>query len=47
MPDFAPLATATVHPSSILRIDDEDERHEALSALAADLRSAARRIDDG
>jgi DNA polymerase len=46
-PDFALLAMATVHPSSILRIDDEDERHEALSALAADLRAAARRIADG
>ena len=43
-PDFAPLATATVHPSSILRIDDEDERNQALSALAADLRAAAARI---
>jgi DNA polymerase len=31
----------TVHPSTIVRISDSDERHHALAALAADLRAAA------
>jgi uracil-DNA glycosylase len=44
-PDFAPLATATVHPSSILRIDEDDERREAMGALVADLRKVAKRLD--
>jgi uracil-DNA glycosylase len=43
--DFAPLATATVHPSSILRIDDPDERQMARAELASDLAAAARRLD--
>jgi uracil-DNA glycosylase family protein len=43
-PDFAPLATATVHPSSILRIDDEAERREARRAFVRDLRKVAKRV---
>lgn len=41
-----PLAPApvliTVHPSSVLRESDRERRHDALRALAADLRAAAR-----
>jgi DNA polymerase len=38
--DFAPAAVATVHPSAILRADDED-RAEAFADLVADLRIVA------
>ena len=44
-PDFAPLATATVHPSSILRIDDDDERRQARRDFVRDLRKVAERLD--
>jgi uracil-DNA glycosylase len=40
--DLAQIATGTVHPSSILRIDDEDERRVARDELADDLREVAR-----
>jgi uracil-DNA glycosylase family protein len=40
--DLAPLATGTVHPSSILRIDDADERRVARDELADDLREVAK-----
>jgi uracil-DNA glycosylase family protein len=43
--ELAPLATATVHPSSILRIDDSEERRVAEAELAADLARAAARLD--
>jgi uracil-DNA glycosylase family protein len=42
---FAPAATVTVHPSSILRIEDDEERREARRELAADLRNVARRLN--
>jgi uracil-DNA glycosylase len=42
--DFAPLVTVTVHPSSILRIDDDDERQRARAEFEADLREVARRL---
>jgi uracil-DNA glycosylase family protein len=42
-PEFAPLAVATFHPSSILRAGDED-RKEAFAELVADLRVLARAI---
>jgi uracil-DNA glycosylase len=42
--DFAPAATVTVHPSSILRIEDDEERREARRELTADLRNVARRL---
>jgi uracil-DNA glycosylase len=38
---FADYVLTTVHPSTIVRISDSDERHAALDALAADLRAAA------
>ena len=43
-PDDLPPVTATVHPSSILRTRDGDERHEQFDAFVADLRVAARAI---
>ena len=38
--DFAPAAVATIHPSAVLRAD-EDDRVEAYEALIADLRVVA------
>jgi uracil-DNA glycosylase len=46
-PDFAPLATATIHPSAILRMDDPEERRLARHDLARDLAGAARRATAG
>jgi uracil-DNA glycosylase len=45
--DLAPMATGTVHPSSILRIDDADERRVARDELADDLREVASWIRAG
>jgi DNA polymerase len=42
--DLAPIATGTVHPSSILRIDDEDERRVARDEFTDDLREVAKRM---
>jgi uracil-DNA glycosylase family protein len=42
--DLAPLATATVHPSSILRAEDDDSREAAMIAFTDDLRAVARAI---
>jgi uracil-DNA glycosylase len=42
--DLAPLVTATVHPSSILRIDDADERRLAELDLVADLGKVAEKL---
>jgi DNA polymerase len=39
---LAPLVTATVHPSSILRSRTDDERRSAFDALVKDLRRVAR-----
>jgi DNA polymerase len=41
--ELAPLVTATVHPSAILRADPR-ERDDALAALVDDLRGAARAL---
>jgi uracil-DNA glycosylase len=41
--DLAPLVTATIHPSAILRADPE-ERDDAMAALIDDLRGAARAL---
>jgi uracil-DNA glycosylase family protein len=38
---LAPLVTATVHPSSILRAPDDDERREEMKRFVADLRKVA------
>ncbi|HZA90074.1 MAG TPA: UdgX family uracil-DNA binding protein [Solirubrobacterales bacterium] len=42
--DLAPIATGTVHPSSILRIDDEDERRLARDEFTDDLREVAKHL---
>src|SRR5215208_20798 len=42
-PGFAPLATGTIHPSAILRMDDAEERSLARHELARDLAGAAAR----
>ncbi len=36
---LAPVAAVTIHPSALLRLRDEDERHEAFGALVEDLRA--------
>src|SRR5579859_2170841 len=35
--DLAPFVTVTTHPSAILRVREEDERHDAMNELVADL----------
>jgi DNA polymerase len=41
---LAPLVTATVHPSSILREPDSDARREAMRAFVKDLKKVAARL---
>ncbi len=41
---LAPLVTATVHPSSILRERDEDARHRAMDEFVRDLSNLAREL---
>jgi DNA polymerase len=40
---WAPWLLATIHPSSILRLREREERHEALAGLADDLVKAAKK----
>jgi DNA polymerase len=42
--ELAPVATATIHPSAILRAPDDETRHEERARFAADLRVVARAI---
>jgi DNA polymerase len=42
--DLAPLVTATVHPSSILRARDDDARHAEMAWFVADLKKVAAKI---
>jgi DNA polymerase len=42
---LAPIVTATVHPSSILRAPDDDTRREERRRFAADLAKVARRLE--
>lgn len=42
--ELAPLATATVHPSSILRAPDDESRRQAREEFTADLRAVAQAI---
>jgi len=42
--DLAPLVTATVHPSSILRAPDEETRHEEMRRFVTDLKKVAARL---
>ena len=44
--ELAPLVTATVHPSSLLRIEDPSERELARAEFTRDLAGAARRLDE-
>jgi DNA polymerase len=41
---LAPLITATVHPSSILRAADEQSRHAEMRLFVADLKKIARHL---
>jgi uracil-DNA glycosylase len=41
--EYAPYATATVHPSSILRAPDDGTRHEAERQFVNDLKNIAKR----
>lgn len=43
--DLAPRVTATVHPSSILRIPDRDDRQEARRLLLDDLRKVREALE--
>jgi uracil-DNA glycosylase len=43
--ELAPLVGVTVHPSSILRVRDEEERRAAREELVADLAFMAREMD--
>lgn len=42
--EMAPLVTATVHPSSILRAPDEESRHEEMRRFVEDLRKITQRL---
>ncbi len=42
----APYTTATVHPSSLLRISDRDRRHAEMDRFVADLRKVAEMMQD-
>ena len=41
---LAPLATATVHPSSILRAPDDEARRQEMREFVADLKKVARKL---
>jgi uracil-DNA glycosylase family protein len=42
--DLAPVVTATIHPSAILRLSDDEDRQAEREAFAADLRVVARAL---
>ncbi|HKB79735.1 MAG TPA: UdgX family uracil-DNA binding protein [Thermoanaerobaculia bacterium] len=44
---LAPLVTATVHPSSILRAPTDAQRHEEMARFVADLKTIKRAIERG
>ena len=44
---LAPIVTATVHPSSILRAPDDETRREEMERFVEDLRAVAREIGRG
>jgi DNA polymerase len=41
---LAPMITATVHPSSILRAPDNESRHAEMRQFVADLKKIARHL---
>jgi uracil-DNA glycosylase family protein len=43
--DLAPIVSATIHPSAILRAPDEETRQAEREAFAADLANVARALD--
>jgi DNA polymerase len=43
--EFGGAVTATLHPSALLRIREEEERREARAGVVADLREVAGRLD--
>jgi uracil-DNA glycosylase len=43
--DLAPLVSATVHPSAILRAPDDEARQEERKAFTEDLRTVAKALD--
>jgi uracil-DNA glycosylase len=46
-PEFAPLATVTVHPSSVLRQRSDEERRAARQGFEADLTQVAALLENG
>jgi DNA polymerase len=44
--DLAPLVTATVHPSSILRAPSDDDREKAMREFVADLTNVAHELPE-
>jgi uracil-DNA glycosylase family protein len=42
--DLAPLVTATIHPSAILRAPDDETRHEEMRRFVTDLKKVAARL---
>ena len=44
---LAPLATATVHPSSILRAPDDHTRRDEMARFVADLKTIAEELARG
>jgi len=41
---LAPLVTATVHPSSILRAPDDESRRQEMREFVADLKKVAKKL---
>jgi DNA polymerase len=44
--DLAPKVMATVHPSSLLRIDDEEKRRQETAQFIEDIKKAAKQLSD-
>jgi uracil-DNA glycosylase len=44
---LARVVTATVHPSSLLRVPDEEQRYEGIRQFVADLAKAAAAVRGG
>ena len=45
--ELAPYATVTVHPSSILRSQTDEQRHQSMSEFINDLKTAAKILNKG
>ncbi len=44
--DLAPLVTATLHPSAILRIQSDEDRDREMAAFVHDLKKVAAKLSD-